>query len=187
MFSKKIYWALLATYTILGILATLQDSSWLIDTVVTISIMLALLALRKPLKLTNTHFILANIIIIAHNAGFFGLYAKTFIIGYDTYMHFFSTIMISIIIYDLLKRHLTASDALLITATIAMTVTLALFIELIEYAGYTLIGVSGPSVGLAGAGAQAGKEYADTIKDIAVNMLGASIGAIGRYLHTKDA
>lgn len=177
MFDRRLAYACLALYAILGVFAIHQLPTWTIDVIVAWAAILVVLAARKPLELDTADFIMANTIILIHNAGFFGLYEHTFIFSYDIYAHLINSALLAIIICKVLQRTTALRTVSLLLITISITTSLTLSVEFVEFAGQYLVAEQGPSIGLAGTG-HPENAYTDTMKDIFMNILGATIGAV---------
>jgi uncharacterized membrane protein YjdF len=174
MFTKKLGFTFLIIYAVLGGIAIFFQPSWWIDTVVTLFSVTMLLVLRRPLQLDTWDFIMINGILLIHNAGFFGLYAKEFIFGYDTYAHFVNSALVTVVSYRVLERKSSLSSLAIALLSLCVALSFGVLIELIEYAGGLIVAVQNPRIGLGGTGADAAA-YGDTIKDLFANMLGAVV------------
>ena len=97
-------------FIIIGIYSLLNKSHYICDSIISLLIIIFFYKKRKLFFLNPFNYTLINIFLLLHNLGSFKAYSLT--IGpfsYDTYVHFASGIIFSIVLYNLLL-HTTAKN-----------------------------------------------------------------------------
>ncbi len=177
-------------------------SQWLFDNILSIAALTFFLLMLRWLNVRFFGFIMFNFALLLHNMGTFGWYSLTWeIFGYDNIVHFIASLVAGYLTFNFVTRNLqikkkarvknTVFDehkAILIFLVIATVVLFGVLVELVEFAGFMLLG-HGDGILFAGSGDVGSTEnmagqYTDTMGDIIVNILGTITGVL-IYYYTK--
>lgn len=189
-----IYIISLSIFTLLLIYNIVNKSEWMLDNILSMTFLIFIFSINKWLKLGKTGLLLAFFALLLHNLGSFNFYSYSFwIFEYDTIVHFISSTSTAYIIFNFISRKLhikenqrvahTVVDEhkfIFIFLVIASVTVLGVFVELIEYGGYRILG-PGDGMFYTGAGdsgkfGQAQGQYIDTMDDIITNIFGTITG-----------
>ncbi|MBW2967561.1 hypothetical protein KY362_03675 [Candidatus Woesearchaeota archaeon] len=198
-----IYIVFLLVYVGLIVFNLSTGSQWFWDALIAAGFLTFMFFLNKYLKLGKTGFLLFNAALLCHNLGSFGFYEfKWGVVAYDNLVHLLGGAVAAYIVFNYIARKLhmhrkvqlrssvlDENLVVMLLLVIAGVAFLGVVVELVEFAGYQWLG-PGEGILFVGAGdasyskAEYETQYEDTMEDIIVNLLGASIGVV-LYYHLK--
>ena len=118
----------------------LHRTSWAFDTIFFGIIYFFLYLIKRFLNLTPLLFLLLGILVLAHCYAVFGFFKmKIFGHEYDTYVHFYSSIIIAMISFNYFTKFKIPYLEILFMALL-ITLGMGLLNEIIEFIGYKLFG-----------------------------------------------
>lgn len=177
----------------------LKSSEWILDNSLSAVFIFAIFLLRKWIYISKTSFIMLGFALVIHDLGMFGFYEmENSIVGYDNIVHFISSFVTAYILFSFIAKKLhikknkvvkrTVVDEHVLTLVflvVSSAVMLGTIIELVEFVGYSFLGV-GDGLFFFGSGDSGGfpyyaGEYVDVMTDILVNIMGTFLGVIVYY------
>jgi len=139
--TKKI---LLAVYVLLLVPVTaafvLKRQIWAVDSAFMGFLLYLVYRARRALNITGFLFVLLSSLVLLHCFAVFGMFRMT-ILGfeYDTYIHFYSGIVVGMVVFNYTgKYRVSLAESVIMAFFIALGA--GLLNELIEFAGYKLFG-----------------------------------------------
>lgn len=205
----KIYLVFILVFVVLGIYNYVNKSQWIIDNVLSLSLITIVFFIAPWLKAAKKEFSLICVALLIHNLGSFGFYELTFLVfGYDDFVHFVSAGIVAFMLFNFIVKTMSVKKVyskswqnnlnkvfVIIVIVVSIVTMFGLFIELVEFAGFMFLE---PGEGILFYGSGDGDnpdevitQYSDTMKDFFVNFIGALAGSFvflgvsRKYIVTK--
>lgn len=175
------------------------NSKWYYDAIFAEIILIVLLFFCFSLDVDWKYMLLFSFAILAHALGIFGFYAINYgEIGYDTFVHLFSSISGAMMMFHIFSRKIEIRVKrdfgnrhifLLMFIVISLVTLCGVFVEIIEFSGYFLLGGVGEGILFPtdSISSTINNFYLDTIFDLLTNLIGSIIGVgiFGLFILTK--
>jgi hypothetical protein len=187
----------LILYVALFIYNMSRGSQWAIDASMSTVFLTFMYFANAWLRMGTTGFLVLNVPLGLHNMGTFGAYGwQGTWLAWDNLIHVLAIAVAAYYLFNLLAQriHLHRDHrydiddrpAIMVFLVMAGALTFGMGMELMEFAGAIWLGI-GEGVLLAGVGDDVGLgglegQYADTMTDIAMNVVGGAIGTWSYYL-----
>ncbi len=171
------------TFLLITVYNFFNNSKWGSDTIFSMVWVTIFYFSIKKFSFTVREFIFINLAFLVHCLGSFNLYSiQSTIIGYDTFVHLFSTATAGYIAIRFLNQKKSIKTKFFFTALMAISIVafLGIIIETIEYGGNEILG-TGDGMFRTGSEDTNGKPcgiYNDTMTDIITNTLGSILGIL---------
>ena len=192
-----IFW--MALFLLIAVYSRLNQTQWFYDNLTSLIIICLVFLAAKVLKMKLLELNLFGTGLLLHNCGTFGWYQLHYgILGYDSFVHLVNSAILAWIMFNLIIRKIKMTERkqskraflnehvlLFLLLTISVTSLIGTAIELVEFAGYSVLG-SGEGLYFPGDGdadiiGNLPTGYADTMMDILTNILGEVIGTLMYY------
>jgi len=201
----KIYLGFIFILVVLAIYNYVNKSQWVIDNILSFTLVTVVLLIAPWLKAGKREFSLICVALLVHNLGSFGFYELTFgIFGYDDFVHFVSAGIVAFMLFNFIVKTMSVKKTyskswqnnlnkafVIIIIVVSIVTMLGLFIELVEFAGFMLLE---PGEGILFYGSGDGDnpdevitQYSDTMKDFFVNFVGAIVGSFAYLCYPKKS